>query len=93
MLSELRLAETSIRTAPTFQNYLEKRLSNFLCNVISVWVVQKFSLREYERKSVGTESTFRELSGKTELREKLRHIAEELEKDLERTHIKDALWS
>lgn len=43
---------------------------------------------EYERKSVGTESTFRELSGKTELREKLRHIAEELEKDLERTQYK-----
>ncbi|KAF2814636.1 DNA-directed polymeras-like protein kappa [Mytilinidion resinicola] len=43
---------------------------------------------EYERKSVGTESTFREMSGKTELREKLRHIAEELEKDLERTQYK-----
>ncbi|OCL10143.1 putative DNA damage inducible protein [Glonium stellatum] len=43
---------------------------------------------EYERKSVGTESTFRELSGKTELREKLRHIAEELENDLERTQYK-----
>ncbi|KAF2501022.1 DNA/RNA polymerase [Lophium mytilinum] len=43
---------------------------------------------DYERKSVGTESTFREMSGKTELREKLRHIAEELEKDLERTQYK-----
>lgn len=43
---------------------------------------------EYERKSVGTESTFREMSGKTELREKLKHIAEELEQDLERTQYK-----
>ena len=43
---------------------------------------------EYERKSVGTESTFRDMSGKTELREKLRWIAEELEKDLTRTQHK-----
>ncbi|KAF2140859.1 uncharacterized protein K452DRAFT_351608 [Aplosporella prunicola CBS 121167] len=43
---------------------------------------------EYERKSVGTESTFRELTGKEGLRKKLRQIAEELEKDLERTHFK-----
>jgi DNA polymerase kappa len=39
---------------------------------------------EYERKSVGTESTFRDISSKTELRERLRHTAEELEKDLSR---------
>ena len=37
---------------------------------------------EYERKSVGTESTFRDLSTKAELRERLRHTAEELEKDM-----------
>ena len=43
---------------------------------------------EYERKSVGTESTFRDMSNKTELRDKLRWIAEELEKDLTRTHFK-----
>ncbi|KAL9098200.1 MAG: hypothetical protein Q9163_006096 [Psora crenata] len=43
---------------------------------------------EYERKSVGTESTFRDMSDKTELREKLRRIAEELEKDLARTQFK-----
>ncbi|KAL9024777.1 MAG: hypothetical protein Q9196_006265 [Gyalolechia fulgens] len=43
---------------------------------------------EYERKSVGTESTFRDLSGKQELRAKLRWIAEELEKDLARTQNK-----
>jgi len=41
---------------------------------------------EYERKSVGTESTFRDLSGAEKLREKLRQTAEELEKDLVKTH-------
>lgn len=45
-------------------------------------------VEEYERKSVGTESTFRNMNGKTELREKLRWIAEELEKDLTRTQFK-----
>ncbi|KAJ9237763.1 hypothetical protein DTO166G5_3326 [Paecilomyces variotii] len=43
---------------------------------------------EYERKSVGTESTFRETSGAEALREKLRWAAEELEKDLARTQFK-----
>lgn len=43
---------------------------------------------DHERKSVGTESTFREMSDKTELRSKLRHIAEELEKDLKRVEVK-----
>ncbi|KAI4192785.1 MAG: hypothetical protein LQ346_004153, partial [Caloplaca aetnensis] len=43
---------------------------------------------EHERKSVGTESTFRDMSGKEELRAKLRWIAEELEKDLARTQHK-----
>lgn len=43
---------------------------------------------EYERKSVGTESTFRDMSDKGELRDKLRWIAEELEKDLTRTQFK-----
>ena len=45
-------------------------------------------VEEYIRKSVGTESTFRDMSDKTELREKLRWIAEELEKDLTRTQFK-----
>lgn len=43
---------------------------------------------EYERKSVGTESTFAEMGGHIELREKLRHTAEELEKDMLRTQFK-----
>ena len=43
---------------------------------------------EYERKSVGTESTFHDMSDKNELRAKLRWTAEELEKDLLRAQVK-----
>ncbi|KAI9689029.1 MAG: hypothetical protein M1822_000766 [Bathelium mastoideum] len=42
----------------------------------------------YERKSVGTESTFGDMSDPEELRKKLRHTAEELEGDLARTGFK-----
>ncbi|KKK15488.1 DNA-directed polymerase kappa [Aspergillus rambellii] len=42
----------------------------------------------YERKSVGTESTFHEIGTKQEFREKLWVIAQELEKDLSRTQFK-----
>ena len=43
---------------------------------------------EFERKSVGTESTFHDVSDPKELRDKLRWTAEELEKDLQRTQCK-----
>lgn len=43
---------------------------------------------EYERKSVGTESTFHEIEGKESLRAKLKSTAEELEGDLKRTQFK-----
>jgi DNA polymerase kappa len=43
---------------------------------------------EYERKSVGTESTFKDMSDPTQLREKLRSTAEELEKDMKRAECK-----
>ena len=43
---------------------------------------------EYERKSVGTESTFGEIQGKEALQAKLRSTAEELEGDLKRTQFK-----
>lgn len=43
---------------------------------------------EYERKSVGTESTFRDMSDPVQLREKLRWTAEELEKDMKRAECK-----
>lgn len=43
---------------------------------------------EYERKSVGTESTFHEMSDPDKLREKLRHTAIALEKDMKRAECK-----
>ena len=43
---------------------------------------------EYERKSVGTESTFRDTDDPSALREKLRWTAEELEKDLRKAECK-----
>lgn len=43
---------------------------------------------EYERKSVGTESTFGDMGNPVELRSKLRATAEELEKDMVRTQFK-----
>ena len=43
---------------------------------------------ESERKSVGTESTFRDMSDPQELRNKLEWIAEELEGDMKRTEFK-----
>lgn len=43
---------------------------------------------DYERKSVGTESTFSEIADSTKLREKLRRTAEELEKDMKRAEVK-----
>lgn len=43
---------------------------------------------EFERKSVGTESTFHDLSDPKELRDKLQRTAEELERDLQRTEFK-----
>ncbi|CAK7273168.1 hypothetical protein SEPCBS57363_005517 [Sporothrix epigloea] len=43
---------------------------------------------EYERKSVGTESTFSSMSNSSQLRQKLQQTAEELEKDLRRAACK-----
>lgn len=43
---------------------------------------------DYERKSVGTESTFGEMSDPVKLRGKLRWTAEELEKDMKRAECK-----
>jgi len=43
---------------------------------------------ESHRKSVGTETTFRELQSPDDLRGKLRYVAEELEGDLKRTEFK-----
>ncbi|KAK7756895.1 hypothetical protein SLS62_000911 [Diatrype stigma] len=43
---------------------------------------------EYERKSVGTESTFRDMADPQQMRDKLRWTAEELEKDMRKAECK-----
>ncbi|KAK4153370.1 hypothetical protein C8A00DRAFT_33923 [Chaetomidium leptoderma] len=43
---------------------------------------------QYERKSVGTESTFRDMGDPVQLREKLRRTAEELESDMRKAECK-----
>ncbi|KAH6657123.1 DNA polymerase kappa [Truncatella angustata] len=43
---------------------------------------------EHERKSVGTESTFRDMSDPAQLRDKMKWLAEELEKDMRRAECK-----
>lgn len=43
---------------------------------------------EYERKSIGTESTFHDMSDSTKLRDKLRSTAEALEKDMKKAECK-----
>src|SRR4051812_11898696 len=45
-------------------------------------------VEEYERKSVGTESTFEEIKDPADLRNKLRWTAGELEKDMQRAEFK-----
>ena len=45
-------------------------------------------VENYERKSVGNETTFSDMDDKTQIREKLWWAAEELEKDLARTQFK-----
>ncbi|KAF9895206.1 hypothetical protein FE257_000108 [Aspergillus nanangensis] len=45
-------------------------------------------VENYERKSVGTETTFNEIGTKEEFREKLKWVSQELEKDLARTQFK-----
>jgi len=60
-----------IYTHRAYLSIIWRKASNFLCNVISVWVVQKFSLQKSTNVRVlGRSLHFRELSGKTELREK-----------------------
>ncbi|KAI9785571.1 MAG: hypothetical protein M1816_000382 [Peltula sp. TS41687] len=70
-------------------NLFGEKAFNFLVNCyLGLGRTKVQPAEEYERKSVGTESTFHDMSGKAELRTKLRSTAEELEKDLARTQLK-----
>ncbi|KAK4547164.1 hypothetical protein LTR36_001385 [Oleoguttula mirabilis] len=66
-----------------------EKASQFLMSVfLGLGKTDVRPVEEYERKSVGTESTFHDMSDPKELRDKLRWIADELEKDLRRTEFK-----
>ncbi|KAK6949103.1 hypothetical protein Daesc_009176 [Daldinia eschscholtzii] len=74
--------------ANTFLLFGEKTYEFLLMCYLGLGRTEIQPAEEYERKSVGTESTFRDLSDPVQLREKLRQTADELEKDMRRTECK-----
>ncbi|KAK8252584.1 DNA-directed polymerase-like protein kappa [Phyllosticta capitalensis] len=65
------------------------KASNFLLQTyLGIGRTKVAPAEESERKSVGTESTFKDMKSKDELHEKLRKTADELQGDLERTQFK-----
>ncbi|KAK2063341.1 impB/mucB/samB family protein [Colletotrichum caudatum] len=93
---ERQLAEIGIKTCADL--YLQRQFLRplfgekayeFLVNVyLGLGRTRIQPAEEYERKSVGTESTFRDMSDPQQLREKLKWTAEELEKDMKRAEVK-----
>lgn len=74
---------------PNFRGLFGDKAFEFLMSIyLGLGRTDVRPAEEFERKSVGTESTFHDMSDPKELREKLRWIAEELEKDLERVQFK-----
>lgn len=67
------------------QRLFSEKLASFLLNChLGLGRTRVQPVEEYERKSVGTERTFKDLEGGEKLKEKLRATAVELEKDLKR---------
>ena len=62
----------------------EKSFDFLICAYLGIGATSVRSAEEYERKSVGTERTFRDEDNSDKLREILRNLADELEGDLER---------
>ncbi|GAW21178.1 hypothetical protein ANO14919_106960 [Xylariales sp. No.14919] len=93
---ERELQEIGIRTCGDIylhrhllrQLFGEKAYQFLLACHLGLGRTQIQPAEEYERKSVGTESTFRDMSDPAELRGKLRWTAEELEKDMRRAECK-----
>ncbi|KAI8623772.1 impB/mucB/samB family protein [Xylariaceae sp. FL1651] len=93
---ERELQEIGIRTCGDIYSYRhllrqlfgEKTYEFLLRCHLGLGRTQVQPAEEYERKSVGTESTFRDISDPVELRNKLRWTAEELEKDMQRAECK-----
>jgi DNA polymerase kappa len=64
---------------------LSEKSFDFLISVyLGIGATTVRSAEDYERKSVGTERTFRDQEDAAKLREILRHLADELEGDLDR---------
>jgi DNA polymerase kappa len=93
---ERELLEVGVKTCGDIysqRQYLNRlfgdKTSDFLLNCyLGLGRTRIQPAEEYERKSVGTESTFGEMSDPVKLREKLRWTAEELEKDMKRAECK-----
>lgn len=93
---ERELQEIGIRTCGEIyphrhllhQLFGEKAYHFLLSCYLGLGRTQVQPAEEYERKSVGTESTFRDMSDPAELANKLRWTAGELEKDMQRAECK-----
>ncbi|KAK0387147.1 hypothetical protein NLU13_5460 [Sarocladium strictum] len=93
---ERELLEIGVKTCGDIFSYREylyelfgEKTFDFLINVyLGLGRTRIQPAEEYERKSVGTESSFHEMSDAIQLREKLRWTAEELEKDMKRAECK-----
>lgn len=93
---ERELLEIGVKTCGDLYTYREylfelfgEKTFEFLINIyLGLGRTRIQPAEEYERKSVGTESTFHEMSDPEQLREKLRWTAEELEKDMKRAECK-----
>lgn len=93
---ERQLAEIGVKTCGDIyehRKYLrqlfgEKTFEFLLMCYLGMGRTNVQPAEEYERKSVGTESSFRDMSGPAQLREKLRWTADELEKDMRRAECK-----
>lgn len=67
------------------QRLFSEKLASFLLNChLGLGRTRVQPVEEYERKSVGTERTFKDLEGGEKLKDKLKSTAVELEKDLKR---------
>ena len=93
---ERELLEVGVKTCGDLFEYRQflrplfgEKTSEFLLNCyLGLGRTRIQPAEDYERKSVGTESTFGELSDSVKLREKLKWTAEELEKDMKRAECK-----
>lgn len=93
---ERQLSEIGIKTCGdiyAFRQYLnplfgEKTFEFLMKSYLGLGRTRIQPAEEYERKSVGTERTFGEISDGAKLREKLRQTAEDLERDMRKAECK-----